>query len=76
MPLRGFPCLLHCDQFCTVLSLTFAADSRRLNLSLRRRSHLDRDVDERVSPREFPGRKRENYGFFLISSGPFKMCLF
>ena len=24
---RGFPRLLHCEQFCTVLSLTFAADS-------------------------------------------------
>ena len=28
VPLRGFPRLLHCEQFCTVLSLTFAADDR------------------------------------------------
>ena len=27
VPLRGFPRLLHCEQFCTVLSLTFAAES-------------------------------------------------
>ena len=53
-----------CEQSCTVLSLSFAADSRRLILSLRRRSHHVSDVDERVSPCEFPGSKRENTVFF------------